>query len=254
MPSKPLMKFAKKKNSNQFNVINLKNMKICPDCLATNVQQRRENVINANLMKIIESAINTVSFQWSNKIESVNLQSATNLLSFLPYTMRNSSSFMACTSNKKICSLTVDPIVPKEEKKMYQEKIIGGKLPATFEITKVAYNTLKCPANADYGIIKFSDTNDFIIIGKLQSYMEDILSYGLTESIAIKQNITGSRSGEASGLVYPDTNSKSLCEATKKNDSILLQRKKVWGVVFTMIIKERKSHTTVFSIRFACKE
>ena len=100
MPSKPLMKYAKKKNASQFNVINLQNMKICPDCLTTNVQQRRETIINTALMKIIESAINTVRFDWSNKIEDINLQSATNLHSFLPYTMKCSNTFLECTSNK----------------------------------------------------------------------------------------------------------------------------------------------------------
>ena len=104
-------------------------MKICPDCLATNVQQRRETMINTKLMEIIQSAINTVSFTWTTKTECVNLQTATNLHSFLPYTMKDSSTFVACTSNKRICTLTVDTIVPQEDIKEWQTDIIGGKLP-----------------------------------------------------------------------------------------------------------------------------
>ena len=168
--------------------------------------------------------------------------------------MKCCSTFKKCTSNKRIGHLSVDVIVPKDDKKHHEHKIIGGKLPHAFQIGTMAYNTIKFPSSADYGIIRFNETNDFLIIGKLSSNLEDVLSYGRTESILIKNNIMGSRTGEASGLVYPDTNSKSLCQATKKNNSILLQRKKVWGVVFIMITKETRSHIIVFSTRFVCKE
>lgn len=67
MQSKPLLKVAKTNNTSQFNVLDLKNMKISTDCLATNVQQQRETMINTKLMEIIQSTINTVSFTWSFK-------------------------------------------------------------------------------------------------------------------------------------------------------------------------------------------
>ena len=107
-------------------------------------------------------------------------------------------------------------MLKKDDLKATQADIIGGKLPTSFDFQKVKYNTLRCPRNADFGIIKFNDTDDFIIIGKLHSRIEDVLTYGRIESEIIKQNVLSGRSGEASGLVYPDTNSKSLCDATKK--------------------------------------
>ena len=192
--------------------------------------------------------MNTVRFTWSDEVDSVNIQSATNLLSFLPQSMKSDSSFVSCTSNKRIAILNVDLIIPQEEKKKYKKSIIGGKLPTSFEIEKVGYNTLTCPPNADYGIIKFNNTDDFLIIGKLQSTFKDILAYGRRESIEIKKNVMSSRSGEASGLVYPDTNSKSLCDATKKKPSVLLQRKTSLGCsVHYDNNGEKKSYNCVYN-------
>ena len=248
MPSKPLLDYARKKNASQFNVIDIKNMKICPDCITTNVQQRRESSINATLLNVIQSAMNTVKFTWPKEVKSVNTQSATNLLSFLPNSMRCNSSFVSCTSNKRIAVLNVDLIIPQQEKKKYHQDIIGGKLPTSFEIEKVGYNTLTCPPNADYGIIKFNNTDDYLIIGQLESKFEDILEYGRKESTVIKKNVLSSRSGEASGLVYPDTNSKSLCDATKKKSSVLLQRKTSLGCsVHYDNNGEKKSYNCVYN-------
>mgnify|MGYP005710053313 CR=1 FL=1 len=57
-----------------------------------------------------------------------------------------------------------------------------------------------------------------------------------------------SRSGEASGLVYPDTNSKSLCDATKKKPSVLLQRKTSLGCsVHYDNDGEKKSYNCIYN-------
>ena len=247
MPSGNLSRYARTRNPKQFHMVKLKNMNICPSCITTSVQQRREAAINNKLMQLVMSAVNTVSFTWPFKIETVNLTSATNLLSFFGE-MKYGSSFIACTREKRICSLTVDPIVKKEDFKSTQADIIGGKLPQTFDFKEINYNTLKCPANADFGVIKFSNTDDFLIIGKLNSRSDDVLTYGRIESEFITKNVLSGRSGEASGLVYPDTNSKSLCDATKKNKSILLERKKSLGCsVYYDNAGEKKSYNSIFN-------
>ena len=57
-----------------------------------------------------------------------------------------------------------------------------------------------------------------------------------------------SRSGEASGLVYPDTNSKSLSKATKKNNGILLQRKTSLGCsVYYQNNGETKAYNSIYN-------
>ena len=87
-----------------------------------------------------------------------------------------------------------------------------------------------------------------MIIGKLESKFEDILEYGRKESMQIKKNVMSSRSGEASGLVYPDTNSKSLCDATKKKPSVLLQRKTSLGCsVHYDNNGEKKSYNCIYN-------
>ena len=216
MPSKSLSKYAKARNTSQFNIIQFNNLNVCPKCITTNVQQRRENLINANLLKMVQSAINTYTLSWPTQRKKVNPRSATNLLSFLPSTIRSDSIFEICTSVKQVAIIKVGTILPEEDSKECQEKIIGGRLPTSFEIDKVGYNNLNCPSNADYGIIRFGDSNDFVVVGEIESNEEDIMEYGRGESQIIRKNVTASRSGEAGGLVYPDTDSSSLCEATKK--------------------------------------
>ena len=58
----------------------------------------------------------------------------------------------------------------------------------------------------------------------------------------------GSRSGQAGGVVYPDTNSASLCSATKTKDSVLLPRKISLGCsVYYDNDGEKKSFNSIFN-------
>lgn len=82
----------------------------------------------------------------------------------------------------------------------------------------------------------------------MENCVDDILTFGKNESKYIKRNIMGSRSGQAGGLVYPDTNSASLCSATKTKDSILLPRKVSLGCsVYYDNDGEKKSFNSIFN-------
>lgn len=91
--------------------------------------------------------------------------------------------------------------------------------------------------------------NNFIIIDNLNLLDEDVISLCKEESRAIINGVTGGRSGAASGMVYPDTNSHSLSKVTQKPNSFMIAQQHSVGMkcIYENDKGEIKSFNSVYN-------
>ena len=66
---------------------------------------------------------------------------------------------------------------------------------------------------------------------KLDLEDKDVISFCKEESHGIIKGVTGGRSGAASGIVFPETNSHSLSKVTQKPNSFMIAQKKSVGMM-----------------------
>ena len=222
-PSRSTITSLRKLHSKEVPLINYKSIEICPNCLTSLIQHRRKEFVDSKLLHLIQSCANTVKKKWSTNTQTYSIIDISKLLPF-HHSIYEDPLFQSTISNVTIRIMHVSPITsPTHELK---SNIIGAKLPSGFQFGNLGTNTIGKPTDADFGLILFDDSYDFLLIGSMYHKMEDMVAFSRKESKLIIQQQLGPRSGASGGIVFPDTNSKSLSSCTQ-NNHVMLGKKRV---------------------------
>ena len=89
--------------------------------------------------------------------------------------------------------------------KDYQDKVNGMKgsvLPLDLDYEKLERNSISYPTDNIKGLIVFENSNDFLLIDRVNNTLEDIVQFSQSETQSIKNLTLGGRSGAAGGFVH----------------------------------------------------
>ena len=162
--------------------------------------------------------------------------------------MYEDNLFEELTKTVSLRLLNVTPVVGTQQMKSTKQQILGGQLPVGYNFGDVGTNTVEIPNDVDFGLIIFSDSNDYLLIGKLQHETKNVISFAKKESRFIIAQSDGVRSGAAGGVVFPDTNSKSLSKSTMNNRVVMQHRNGVGcSVSYTNAESKNKTFNGVYN-------
>ena len=219
-------KQKKKKAILPSHVLNFNNMVLCPNCITSLSQQRRQDRMSECLLDVTCAAVNTTSISWQSKVDYINFHemfekfiviSPSHLLSDPIYREQDQHISFLTTESTPMFD-------PKQNLEM-KKNIIGAQYPVGFDYEVLRSNILHAPETADFGFVRFTDSHDFLMISKINHSVSDVIELGKMESIYIREGAFDTRGGGAGGLVFPDNDSPSLSKCTS-NSSVIIERPK----------------------------
>ena len=202
-------------------------MILCPNCITNITQKRRQDKMSECLMDITSASINTTCIKWEPSIHYVNFHELfEKFIITSPAHLLSDSFYRQQTQHISFQTTTSTPMFQQKERQSVKKTIIGSQFPIGFDYNLLKCNMLYSPKNADFGYVKFDDSEDFLFLSKINHNVSDIINFGKYESTHIRKGVFSTRGGGAGGIVFADTDSPNLSESTSKGSPVLMERPK----------------------------
>jgi len=140
------------------------------------------------LLDITCAAVNTTSISWQSKVDCTNFHgmfekfiviSPSHLLSDPIYREQDQHISFQTTESTPMFD-------PKQNLEM-KKNIIGAQYPVGFDYEVLRSNILHTPTNANFGYVRFKDSDDFLMISKINHSVSDVVKFGKSESTYIRE-------------------------------------------------------------------
>ena len=143
---------------------------------------------------------------------------------------------------------TSTPLFDHKQHVAMKKNIIGATFPIGFDYDLLKTNILHSPENAHFGYVRFTDSDDFLLISNINHNVSDVISFGKYQSTYIRKGAFDTRAGGAGGIVFSDSDSPSLSKCTS-NSTIIMERQKSISCSINYLNKSRnRRDITLFAI------
>ena len=120
------------------------------------------------LMDVTSASINTTSITWDSPINNINFHEMF-------------EKFIITSSEQLLCdpvyrhedqyisyrTTTSTPLFQHEQHEAVKKKFIGATFPIGFDYDLLKSNILHSPEHADFGYVRFADSEDYLLISKI---------------------------------------------------------------------------------------
>ena len=248
LPTKNFLQQINNSTKFVYTYVETENSISCNNCVVKYLQLNNILERNTLLETFMNSRILSINRFWNYNCPVIvdNSYILSRLLRF-----DTSQDRVSYALNKRVIVHTCD-IENYDTLKVYKQKVTsvkGANLKNICDEEPYKSHAISLPEDSNIGLIRFNRNNNFLLIDNSNFETNDVIEISKKESQSIIQHDTGGRSGAASGIVYPETNSHSLSSVTQKDNSFLLPQKNSIGLkcIYENAKGEIKSFSGVYN-------
>ena len=248
LPESSFLESVNKSNKFSISYLELDDTILCPNCCIRVSQTQKMNSKNLLLYKYLRDTICSKDHSWDNTPSRL-IPSNDIVNHLLPSINSDEPILRKLREIIKIKVLVVDKSISDKKYKTRIEETKGGVLLEYKDYEEINNKSMELPEDGTVGVVIFPSANNFLIIDESYMTNDEILEVGRKESHSISKIEYGARSGPAGGTVFPDSNSHSLCEATKTSNSIFVAHTNGSGMSIEYINNEgeKKRFSSVYN-------
>ena len=203
---------------------------LCKNCSEKVLQLSKSQYRNELLKVFMEKRILMFEQNWDYD-NVISIDNIPYLQSLLNYSFSSNELISGLKKKVKVYTCHIKNMDNIKDYKNHVNELKGADLSLIRNESIYKDKAITLPNDCDLGLVLFNRNKNFVLMDQLSLQDEDVINISKEESHSIIKGVTGGRSGAASGIVYPETNSHSLSKVTQKPNSFMIAQKKSVGMV-----------------------